>query len=77
VALCAAAFGAWLWLHDSKVADQAERKVIERSAEHGKEAGAAAAKAHAEARKPGAPERVRAKYCRDCDPGPSARAGKP
>jgi hypothetical protein len=62
-----AMFGAWLWRHDAKVEARVETKIITQAKEAGKVANAKATKAHDAAKRPGAAERVRSKYCADCN----------
>jgi hypothetical protein len=62
-----ALFGAWLWRHDAKVEARVETKIHTEAKEAGKKAHAKASKAHRAAERPGAAERVRSKYCADCN----------
>jgi uncharacterized protein (DUF697 family) len=62
-----ALFTGWLWRHDARVAERVETKIITKAKEAGKVANAKATKAHDAARRPGAAERVRSKYCADCN----------
>ena len=59
-------FSMWLVHHDAKVADRARAAIVKKSEEVGKANGQASEKAHVAAAKPGAPDRVRLKFCRDC-----------
>lgn len=63
-----AAYGAWLWQHDQKVAAKTETIIVQRSEKHGAAAHVKAKKAIDAARAPGAIERLRAdrETCPDC-----------
>lgn len=63
-----AAWGAWLWQHDSKVAKKTEATIVQRSEKQGARNAAAAQKKIDDARKPGALDRLRkdAATCPDC-----------
>jgi hypothetical protein len=63
----AALFGTWLWRHDAKVEARVETKIITEAKDAGKKANAKASKAHRAAEQPGAADRVRSKYCADCN----------
>jgi hypothetical protein len=62
-----ALFGTWLWRHDAKVEARVETKIITKAKEAGKVANAKAKKAHDAASAPGSADRVRSKYCADCN----------
>lgn len=63
-----AAWGAWLWQHDRKVAKKTEATIVQRSEKQGAQNAEKSKKAHAAARAPGAAERLRKDpaTCSDC-----------
>lgn len=65
-AICAILLTAW-WFGSSHYEKKGEFRVVEASKQHGKQANDANKKVRDAAASPGAAQRVRAEFCRDCE----------